>query len=189
MPAANRANIEQSLIADPELSNRAIAAQPRERRKRRSETSGRNLKAPNGFQPSSGFGDGMAASTPGAGSVQRQRKPLALHFKPPTCSLFLPPVYGPKTPKGVVSNGSVLGHIRTAFSGHPLAFIVGLPFGGFVPIAVWTLTHLELMGYAPVGAGRRAEQSSRRSLSFNGGSECLGDTTKAHRVLRRSSKA
>ncbi len=41
------------------------------------------------------------------------------------------------------SGSSVLAQLRTAFTGHPLAFLVALPFGGFVPLAVWCLTHLE----------------------------------------------
>ena len=42
-----------------------------------------------------------------------------------------------------MSSDAVLAQIRTAFTGHPLAFLVALPFGGFVPLAVWCLTHLE----------------------------------------------
>ena len=42
-----------------------------------------------------------------------------------------------------MSSDAVLAQIRTAFTGHPLAFLVALPFGGFVPMAVWCLTHLE----------------------------------------------
>jgi len=41
------------------------------------------------------------------------------------------------------SHSSVLAQLRTAFTGHPLAFLVALPFGGFVPLAVWCLTHLQ----------------------------------------------
>jgi hypothetical protein len=41
------------------------------------------------------------------------------------------------------TNDSVLGQLRTAFSSHPLAFLTAIPFGGFVPVATWTLTHTD----------------------------------------------
>jgi len=44
-------------------------------------------------------------------------------------------------------SNTVLGQIATASAGHPLAFMVALPFGGFVPAAVWCLTHLEVLAW------------------------------------------
>ena len=40
---------------------------------------------------------------------------------------------------------TITGQIRTAAQSHPLAFLVALPFGGFVPVSIWCLTHLETL--------------------------------------------
>lgn len=50
--------------------------------------------------------------------------------------------YGNARPKPR-NRTAVLDKLRSAFSGNPLAFLVGTAFGAFVPVATWTLTHFE----------------------------------------------
>ena len=140
MNSNNLGSIEKRLLEDPQTSNRLIGAQLKlsdrtvAKVRRELETAARIP---------------VVTHTRGSDGRLRPRKHSRQAVQPK--STAQPEIfrttrtrYGPKRTAPRLG-GTVLGDVRSAFSSHPLAFIVALPFGGFVPVAVWCLTHLEPM--------------------------------------------
>lgn len=131
--------IKEALTENPELSNRGIAA-----------TLGVNDKTVGKIRQELEAQGAIPVVTHIIGQDGKRRprngnyqQPAVQEVKQSGAVVSFPSLerYTPK--KRLRTNSSVVGQVQTAMASHPLAFLIALPFGGFVPLAVWTLTHLE----------------------------------------------
>jgi hypothetical protein len=132
--ATNTLLIKQRLIQDPERSNRSISADLGVNDKLVGEVR-RELESESRIP--------IVTHTRGIDGRLRLRRIKPQENDKTRSILPFLNSYNPARKQQINRSDSILGQIRTAFTSHPLAFIVALPFGGFVPLAVWVLAHLE----------------------------------------------
>jgi hypothetical protein len=130
--------IEAKLVQDPETSNRAIGT-----------ALGVNDKLVGTVRRELEKKERIPVVTHTRGADGRLRQRKRKHPPPVTSGrgTVLPFLasYSPRRSSAEKTSDSVLGQIRAALTSHPLAFLVALPFGGFVPLAAWSLVHLEAL--------------------------------------------
>jgi len=128
--------IEAKLVEDPETSNRAVGT-----------ALGVNDKLVGNVRRELEKEERIPVVTHTRGVDGRLRPRKRKGSPPVTASrgAVLPSLssYSPKRATAEKTSESVLGQIRAALTSHPLSFLVALPFGGFVPLAAWSLVHLE----------------------------------------------
>lgn len=136
MRHTQKAEIRSQLKADPQKSNRSITTQL-----------GVNDKLGGRLRRDLEEADEIPTVTCFRGVDGRIHKRIAKAHQPgPSASNVLPFTlsrYAPLNTTAPRTQSPVLGQIAKAFTGHPLALFVALPFGGFVSVAVWHLIHLE----------------------------------------------
>jgi hypothetical protein len=129
--------IEEKLTDDPQTSNRAIASELNTNDRLVGRV--REELEANQLIPIVTHIRGLDGRLRPRKRVQRKEP----QREPSNILPFTESRYRRKRVTNQANKDSVLSQIRSAFTGHPLAFIVALPFGGFVPLAVWCLAHLE----------------------------------------------